>query len=221
MNAHPAHRVDPLTVAYVGLGAIAVFDEASKLAPRRYGEVSEGHGGRVGLVEEVVAHAWRLEAVYAAVVDRDPDGFSHDFQGFAESIGETFGQRYAQAMLDHPADADMPAPDRVADAIAAALFDQEFIEGYTPEDYPELLAHGQRVLGFVAPTQDQVEAEHQRLNQELSAGDGDYDDGYRDALQSTLLALAQEGMPMKAIQRVVNTALDAFANNVPSAEKRF
>ncbi|CAN7526274.1 hypothetical protein LJR168_003778 [Pseudoxanthomonas sp. LjRoot168] len=52
-----------------------------------------------------------------------------------------------------------------------------------------------------------------RLEQALPVGDFDYDDGYRDALHSVLLALAQAGMSRQALDDAITTALDAHANN--------
>lgn len=54
----------------------------------------------------------------------------------------------------------------------------------------------------------------QRLAHALPAGDGDYDDGYRDALHSISLALLQAGLAPAVLGDAITTALDAHSNNV-------
>src|SRR5262245_61362946 len=60
---------------------------------------------------------------------------------------------------------------------------------------------------------EQTQVVYQRIGRTLLSGNGKYDLGYRDALQSTVLALAQNGAPVDQIKGAVDTALDAFDNN--------
>lgn len=53
-----------------------------------------------------------------------------------------------------------------------------------------------------------------RIHVALPEGSEDYDYGYRDALESMVLAL-EAVLPIKKIETAVQTALDAFENNVP------
>lgn len=66
------------------------------------------------------------------------------------------------------------------------------------------------------PTQENIVALTQKLAMELPATGG-YEKGYRDALESIALALAQK-VDLPVLNDAVTTALDAYANNAGEIE---
>lgn len=214
---------DPLTIAYVAMGASKAIRE------REFGtlpaEVSDHFSGELGFIEAVTDEAWRLDAVAYALEERGGlDGV------FCYEVAEPFGEHFAKALI---AEHMQEAPGASADAVAARMFeDFSLPEGAAGHDYGELLQQGAQFMRArpTAPAvvSDGVHAaassverdiaiaeQMERLNDALPAGDGDYDDGYRNAAQSLVLAFAKSGVPLQKIRDAVTTTLDAFANNAP------
>lgn len=73
-------------------------------------------------------------------------------------------------------------------------------------------------LGQMA-NQARMEEIELEIGNALPEGDGDYDDGYRVALESITLALASAGVDPSTLREAVLTALDAHTNNAAEALK--
>lgn len=214
---------DPLTVAYVAMGASkAIRGCEFGVLPA---EVSDHFSGELGFIQAVTDEAWRLDAVAYALEERGGlDGV------FCYEVAEPFGEHFAKALI---AEHMQEAPGASADAVATRMFeDFSLPTGAAAHDYAELLQQGTQhmrarmaapggVSGGVHATaasveRDMVIAEQiERLNDALPPGKGDYDDGYRDAAQSLVLAFAKSGVSIPKIRDAVTTVLDAFANNAP------
>lgn len=80
--------VDPLTIAYVAMGAEQAIRECEGgVLP---GRVADHFSGQLGFIEEVVKEAWRLDAVARALIENEG---GLDGGVFAYEVAEPFGQR--------------------------------------------------------------------------------------------------------------------------------
>jgi hypothetical protein len=83
---------DPVTLAYIAIGAANELTEMRKLAPKRVDEVYDEHNGQAGVVEELIIHAREL--------DRAGDAHpSESFGCWAYSVAEEYGARMARALV--------------------------------------------------------------------------------------------------------------------------
>lgn len=216
-------QVEPLTIAYVAMGA----GQAIRACGHLPSEVADRYNGQLGFIEAVIDKAWRLDAVVRAI-EANQGGLDGVY---VYEVAEPFGERYAEALI---AESLGKGPDANPDAIAQALFKDFMAQADTASgDYKALLLQGVQ-MGATAPDHQpplttqptaldrageeaRVEEIQAAVESALPGGGGDYDAGYRDALQSVVLALANAGVPANQLHDAVTTALDAFANNAPEA----
>lgn len=86
---------DPLTIAYLAIGAIDAWNAATD-GQREH--ASDTYSGQLGYVGEVIAHADALDALWRKMED-GPGVFEYE-------VAEPFGIEYGQALLR-----DTPRPD--------------------------------------------------------------------------------------------------------------
>lgn len=198
--------VDPLTLAYVAIGANRAITEApGGVLPQ---ELAERSAGRAGFMDTVVEEAWVLDAIFRGREAEDAGILS----SFYDEIAEPFGARYAAAMIADP-------HATIESLLIAEQVFREQDEAYgTPppvSTYADLLTAGQEIEADL----DFVEEEHSRIEEALPAGEGDYSDGFRAALQSITLALAHAGVSEASLRDAVTTALDTHADILVESPK--
>lgn len=130
-------KVDPLTIAYVAMGAQqAIQAMESGHLPH---QVSDHYGGQWGFIQAITNEAWRLDAVIRAIVATE-DGLDGVY---LYEVAEPFGEQFARALV---AEYSGDAPEADADAIARRLFDGfSMTAGTAPRDYEALLSQGARM----------------------------------------------------------------------------
>lgn len=106
LEARPA---EPLTIAYVAIGAETHWRSRGNLDRSA---MSEEYGGQLGFIDAVIEHA--------AILDRMANGRELDAV-FAYDIAEQFGNRFARALFDGE-DVLYRTPAVLADGIAQSLF---------------------------------------------------------------------------------------------------
>lgn len=112
VQASPASqpRAEPLTIAYVALGAMAAIRNMPE--GRLPAACADRYGGEDGFMEEVVNEAWRLDEAADDIIERC-NGLSNPF---AFDYAKPFGERFARelALTPHSADAALIVADLFA-----------------------------------------------------------------------------------------------------------
>jgi hypothetical protein len=107
------------------------------------------------------------------------------------------------------------------------LAKREAITGAIHDD--ETLIHPELINIYInashqAPSHTSAETRANTLKeiaQGLPEGSGSYEDGFRNALESIILALDAEGVSAQVVAKSIATALDAYANHALSDEDVF
>jgi len=82
-------RRDPLTIAYLAMGAQNVLDHQGGIPD----ELSEQFGGEMGFISEIIGHAPMLDAKGFEAEDRLTQVFPYE-------VAQPFGERMAHALID-------------------------------------------------------------------------------------------------------------------------
>jgi hypothetical protein len=101
---------EPLTTAYVAIGAETYWRSRGNLDRSA---MAEEYGGQLGFIGAVIEHA--------VILDRMANGRELDAV-FAYDIAEEFGARFARALFDGE-DALFNTPRELAEGIAKSIFD--------------------------------------------------------------------------------------------------
>lgn len=103
-------NADPMTVAYIAMGAQTAILAEQKGTPAGFGVRFAHWENEMGFIEEIIQHAARLDARCEELIE------AGDWGGvFLYEVAQPFGEMMARAMLETGTDAD-------AVAIAEELF---------------------------------------------------------------------------------------------------
>jgi len=96
MKAPGSTPANPLTIAYVAIGAIEAIRRQPGSALSH--QDADRYGGQLGFIDAIISHAWRLDAEANCLVQQ-----GNALSGvFVYEVAEPFGERYAQALISDP-----------------------------------------------------------------------------------------------------------------------